>query len=207
MPNELLNTIANIFTAIGTVAVAILALWGDQIRDWLLGPRLKLSLVDPKGDLAVRTGGGRVYFYHLKVKNSGRTAASGVRVHMRAFSRRTPAGNFIAEPLVYPLQLVWTPKSLGETERTIVDESTCDFGFLGETDNCFWIAALVAPNNFNGVVERNACVRFKLVATGVNILSRFPTILQVSWDGVWTGNQEEMQRHLIIERVPDLLKP
>jgi hypothetical protein len=42
------EVIAEVFAAIGTVLVAVLAIWGDFFRYKLAGPQLKLSLTDPR---------------------------------------------------------------------------------------------------------------------------------------------------------------
>src|SRR6266852_6403058 len=126
-----IDSLASVFTAIGTVAVAILAIWGDQVKDYFLGPRLTLSLVSESGDLTKRVNGAKVYYYHLRVANGKRRLpARGVRVVVQGISKRAPSGAFVQQPLVYPLQLVWTPMEPGEVERTIVQNSTCDLGFL-----------------------------------------------------------------------------
>jgi hypothetical protein len=205
MPCGTVDTIASVFTAIGTVSVAILAIWGDQIKDRLFGPRIDLSLVSPKGNLTLRGSGIRVYFYHLRVKNRpGRNAAKAVRVLLRGVSRRVPSGEFVQEPLVYPIQMVWTPMELREAERTIIDESTCDLGYLGQNDDRFSPSVMLTPNNFRGQVERDSCLRFEFLASGQNILSSKAVVFEVSWDGHWTENQEEMQRHLVIRKVANL---
>jgi len=104
MPCHLVDTFAGVFTAVGTVAVAILAIWGDQVKDYFLGPRLALSLLSTSGDLTKRGSGAKVYYYHLKVINGkGRIPAQGVRVVVQRLSRRMPSGAFVQHPLVYPL--------------------------------------------------------------------------------------------------------
>jgi hypothetical protein len=201
-----IDTVASIFTAIGTVAVAILAIWGDSVRDFFLGPRLSLSLVNASGDLTQRANGSKVYYYHLRVRNrKKRIPAQGTRVVVRAISKRTPSGSFVQHPLVYPLQLIWTPMEPGEVERTIVQESTVDFGFvdaplLGTRE--FRLAAAVLPNNFRGHVGKGECARFEIVVTGQNVHSLIPTVFEVSWNRQWAENQEEMKRHLEIRVVP-----
>jgi hypothetical protein len=205
MSCDLTNTIAIVFTAIGTVAVAILAIWGDPIKDYFLGPRLALSLVDPKGDLTIRNDGKKAYYYHVKVSNQrGRNVAKAVRVVLQGISRRTASGEFVRHPLVYRLPMVWTPMELGEAERTVVDESTCDFGNLVQSGEAFRPCLRGTPNNFRGQVEKDSCVRFELVATGQNVFSPRPAVFEVAWDGQWTENQEEMQRHLVIRKVSSL---
>ena len=207
MSCHLIDTLASVFTAIGTVAVAILAIWGDRVKDFLLGPRLTLSLVNESGDLTQRANGVRVYYYHLRTNNGKkRLPAQGVRVIVQGLSRRTPSGAFVQHPLVYPLQLVWTPMEPGEVERTVVQESTCDFGFLDERGSvsAFQLAVPFVPNNFRGYVGKNECVRFEVVASGQNVFALKPSVFEVSWDGQWTENQEEMKRHLVIRKVSSL---
>jgi hypothetical protein len=202
---RIIDTVTSVFTAIGTVSVAVLAIWGDKIKDRAFGPRLSLSLGDPKGDLTLRSDGKKVYYYHIKVRNQRRrNAATGVRIQIKGMSRKTAGGEFVASPLMYRLPLRWTLMEPGDSERTIVDESTCDFGNLTELDSTFRPALMVTPNNFRGYVEKDACVRFELVAAGQNVLSPESAFFQVSWDGQWTQNQEEMQRHLIIKEVENL---
>jgi hypothetical protein len=206
MPCRLIDTLASVFTAFGTVAVAILAIWGDRIRNYLFGPLLELSLVNPLGDLTRHSStGSKIYYHHIRLSNpKGRIPARGVRVVVQGVSRRTPSGAFVQEPLVYPLQLVWTPMEQGEVERTVVDQSTCDFGFLGQSDDRFQLALWLRPNNFRGHVGKDECLRFEIVATGQNVFSLKPTVFEVSWDGQWTENQEEMKRHLVIRTVPSM---
>jgi hypothetical protein len=201
-----IDTIAAVFTAIGTVSVAVLAIWGDQIRDRLFGPRLELSLVDPKGDLTfIENANAKRYYYHLRVSNQkGRNAAIGTRVVIQGHSRRTPSGQFVRQPLVYPLQLQWTPAGWNEIERTVVHDSTCDFGHVGQFELKFHPTLLSWPNNFAGFVGKDECVRFEIAAVGHNVLSPVPSVFEVSWDGRWTENQEEMQRRLVIRKVPEL---
>jgi hypothetical protein len=168
---------------------------------------LTLSLVSESGDLTTRANGGRVYYYHLRVTNGKRRLpARGVRVVVQGISKRAPSGAFVQQPLVYPLQLVWTPMEPGEIERTIVQNSICDFGFLDETGNeqAFRPAVPLVPNNFRGNVKIDQCVRFEVVATGQNVFSLKPTVFEVSWDGRWTQNQEEMKQHLVIRTVSSL---
>lgn len=205
MPSDIINTVASVFVAIGTVAVAILAIWGDPIKDHFRGPRLCLRLVDPKGDLTVRGDGRKTYYYHVKVRNQrGRNVAKAVRVVLQGISRRTASGEFVNYPLAYRLPMAWAPFEQSDTERTIVDESTCDLGNLMQADEAFRPSLIRTPNNFRGLVEKDCCVRFELVASGQNVFFPMPAVFEVSWDGQWTENQEDMHRHLVIRQVPSL---
>jgi hypothetical protein len=88
----------------------------------------------------------------------------------------------------------------------VLDESRCDFGCVKEFEQVFRPVTVLVPNNFKGVVGKGECFRYEVVATGQNVLSPAPTVFEVSWDGQWTTNQEDMQRHLVIREVKDLLK-
>ena len=201
---KIIEAAASVLTAVGTLSVSVLAIWGDKIKDRVFGPRLSLSLVNPKGGLTTRNDGKRVYYYHVKVTNGPhRNAATGVRILLKGVSRRTAGGQFVGLPLVYRLPLVWTPMEPGDVERTVVDESTCDFGNLTQGD-VFRPSLTRTPNNFQGQVDAGSCVRFELVAAGTNVFSPRPTTFEVSWDGQFTVNQEDMQRHLVIREVKGL---
>lgn len=60
------------FTAFGTVAVAVLAIWGNWVRSMLAPAKLTLVEHTPEGDLTTFASGTRVIFCHLKVSNQRR---------------------------------------------------------------------------------------------------------------------------------------
>src|SRR5437868_15174480 len=105
-------------TAFGTVAVAILAIWGERVRSWLAPPRLEIEPHNNlRGDpnvLTTQTGQrvGRGMYYHLKVVNKKPwLPVKNCRVVLKGISRRGPDGIFHPSPLVVPSQLVWAPAS------------------------------------------------------------------------------------------------
>jgi hypothetical protein len=67
------NLIIQILVAIGTLGAVYAAIWGNQLRKLLFGPKLQLELGD-KMSLTKWTGGGtepiNVVFTHIKVRNS-----------------------------------------------------------------------------------------------------------------------------------------
>lgn len=182
-----------------------MAIFDEHIKNFLLGPRLKLSLLDPQGDLTARANGTPVQYFHIKVVNlRPRTAAKSVQVRLQRIWRNAPGGGFLPEPVVYPLPLAWTPMELQELRRDVFDESTCDFGSLDRGATEFCPSTLVTPNNFRGRVKANDCVRFEIRATGPNVYLSKPLYLQVAWDGKWAHKREEIQKHLSIEEKSSL---
>jgi hypothetical protein len=60
---EAANLTVQIFVALGTIAVAVLAIWGDWIRDKLAGPKLRLALLDAEGTVTHRRDGKKGHHY------------------------------------------------------------------------------------------------------------------------------------------------
>ena len=145
-----------------------------------------------------------MYYYHLRVVNRGRNPAVSVMVYLQRIAKKIPSGNFIPLPLVFRIPMTWSPYDQRNVERTVVDEDTCDFGSLIEGGEFFRPSIHIWPNNFEGNVAKDMCIRFELVATGHNVFSRRPKVFQVSWNGKWSENQEEMKRNLTIEKVSSL---
>jgi len=202
---KVIEVIAAVFTAIGTVSVGVLAIWGDFFRYKLAGPQLELSLINPRGDLTSRGNKKLAYFFHLKIRNRRIwSPAKDVRVLLERIARRRPDGSFFTEPLVYPLPFVWTPMELGDFQRTIADAETCDLGFLDQDTDRFRLATLIIPNNFRGYVLANDAIRVRIVASGQNVTSSKPLFLEIAWDGIWTADRDDMKKHFVIKEIASL---
>jgi hypothetical protein len=61
------NLIMQIFSAIGSMLVVIIAIWGDWIRTKLVPPKLRIIASNTKGELTTFSPTGvRVIYYHFK---------------------------------------------------------------------------------------------------------------------------------------------
>lgn len=197
------DTLAAVFTAVGTVAVAIVAVWGDWIRSTLAGPKLTLRLRDAIGDLTNTTDGGRRLYHHLIVENRRHwSPASAVRLEVTGVARRRPDGSFFPEPLLLPLQLMWAFQAFHELLPTIAERATCDLGWVEEGSGRFRLSTFFTPNNFNGSVSAGESVRVTLRASAHNGQST-PLVVEISWDGQWSANLTDMQRHLVVKEVSE----
>ena len=191
------------FTAVGTVAVAVMAIWGDWVRARIAGPRLRLSLRQ-EGFPTPRTDGVKSWnalYYHVEVSNArGWSPANAVRVLVVGLARRVPDGTFIAEPLITRFQLTWAFPEFHELFPTITDGTeTCDLGYLdGPAAQQFRLSTYIRPATFPGYVDRNDAVRVTLVASAHNGQSN-QLIVEVSWDGIW--QEGEMRKHLVVKDV------
>ncbi len=102
MEESTLYLITQVFIAIGTTVVCILAVWGDKIRSYIAGPRLRFELHNPRGDLALRRDGRRTIYYHVKIKNERHWAAAR-RVHIlcNSISKKSTRWFFCAGAIDY----------------------------------------------------------------------------------------------------------
>ena len=70
---DLVQSISSAAEAVGTIAVAILAVWGEPIRRRVVGTRLRLGLLDPHGEaINVTPAAATVLparYYHVVVEN------------------------------------------------------------------------------------------------------------------------------------------
>ncbi len=203
MNPDVINAIAQIFTAIGTISVAILAIWGDKIRAAIAGPKLELKLRDIRGDLTFRANQKRTIYYHLQLTNKRKwSPAKYVRVLVTGIAKKRPDGTYFPEPLPIPVQLTWAIPQFHELLPTIATNDVCDLGFLDEDAQRFNLSLYVVPNNFRGYVESGQSMRVSIVTSAHNYQSKSPFVLEVAWDGTWSSDMDEMQRHLVIKEVP-----
>jgi hypothetical protein len=195
--------ITEVFTAVGTVAVSILAIWGPAVKAMLAGPRLEVSLRKPNGDLTFSGDATKAIYYHLSVRNLRTwSPAEAVRILVVGISKRRLDGSFFPEPVIAPLQLTWAFPGFHELFPTIAaTPETCDLGFLEENSGRFRLSTYIVPNNFRGYLERGEALRVQIIASGHNVRSARPLMVEVSWDGSWSTDLDEMQRHLVIKEV------
>jgi hypothetical protein len=198
-----IEAIATVFAAIGSIAVAIGAIWGDYFRFKWAGPKLALTLDNPRGHFFPRDGTATLFF-HLKIKNRRLwSPARDVRVLVERAARPKADGTFVLEPLVYPLPLAWTPSELGDFLRTVFDTETCDLGFINKNTIGFMLSMIVTPSNFQPYVAPNEALRLQVVASGQNAVSK-PLFLEIRWDGRWDADKDEMEKHLVVKSIDRL---
>jgi hypothetical protein len=201
--SEIINTVINGFVALGTIAVAILAIWGDSIRARFSGPKLLLvSHNNLRGSVVPITNGPRGIFYHLKVVNTRSTiSATNCRVLLKKIWRKGLNGDFIEATLPVPLTFVWAPAELMPPYINLLKENVLDFGVLVENGEYFFPKLLSYTNDFQGFVRTNQVVRFGLEIVSDNFVSPSPQVFEVAWNGRWSDNLDVMAQNLQIQEV------
>jgi hypothetical protein len=202
---DIVNVIINGFIAIGTIFVAILAIWGDSIRAKFNGP--KLSLVphnNLRGSVVSLSNGQPSIFYHLKVVNKRSTVnATNCRVLLKRIWRKVPNGEFQEVSLTVPLTFVWAPAESTPPYINLRKEQVLDFGCVIEGQDRFRPVLLSYTNNFQGFVRVGEIVRFGLEIVSDNFVSPHLQVFQIAWNGQWSDNLDVMAQNLQIQEVSD----
>jgi len=137
-------------SAVGTLVmalVAIVAIFQDKIRAWLMRPRLRVSisvappdcqktkmrysLPSPDVNAPARERMADVYYFRLRVSNSGNQKAESVEVFVAQLSRQQADGSFRVVDSFLPMNLVWA--HLGGMLFPAIAPGTykhCDLGYI-----------------------------------------------------------------------------
>jgi hypothetical protein len=217
-----------IFQALATIASIAGLIWA--IKWAIRSPKLRLSLLDSRGD-PTRFGDSRdappAFFYHLRIRNIRKLIATNVRVKVIRLLKHSELErvNVAFESEGYqqnPLYLIWAAQPSPKPYLIDVlglDEEACNLGYVTEQECVFKIDALDParsgqnfkwPPNFQGFLtgkeirdnKTKETMRVELVALAENARSRSNTLcLNITWDGQWHSEAEEMQKHLVVSTV------
>ena len=196
--------------AVGTIAVAILAIWGDWFRNKCASPKLIIEPYNLRGNITnikkvhdIETANSiRAIYYHLKVINLRKwAAAKNCQVVLKGIHRKGPDGDFHPYPLVVPIQYVWSPAEWASIHQNISQDAILDFGYVTEGGNLFIPSLYVMPNNFMGLIGPKMSVRYTLQIVADNYTANNKYTYEVSWDGNFSDNPDIMARSLIIKEI------
>jgi len=191
--------------SLGTIIVAILAIWGEQIRSIIgLGPKLVVKLHDPIGEVVPMMVNNRpvdyARWYHLRVRNKHKwTKAANVRITIIALSKPAADGSYTAQTLSGPLQLMWRFSEFHPLFSNVGPDDYCDLGNVSMNGD-FKLTPIVFPGNFEGTLKANQKMKVVVQAVADNAESE-PLTVEISWDGVWEDGDFEMSRHLVVKEI------
>lgn len=182
------------------IAIVILAIWGPSIRRRIAQPRLRVALRVGCGDMSKRSG---TLTHHLVVENRRKlTPAQRVRVLVVGLEKKKQAGDFYMVPVFVPLQLEWAHSKFFETFPTVgASSATCDLGHLSKDDSRFVLSTYARPESFRGSIGPNQTLRVRVKPEAENFEANETFVFEISWDGVWIENAEEMKNHLQVKQI------
>jgi len=199
---ETVNTIINLLIAVGTLSVAILAIWGDWVSSRLAGPRLSLVPHNFRGTFMRGKNDAGVIIYHLRVTNSRDwVSATNCRVILKTMWRRDQNGIFKEAHLACPLVFVWSPSEITPAYLTLRRDHVLDFGSIEKGNNHFRPQLYLYTGNFEGYVHRNEAVRYGLEIESDNFISPRLHVFEVAWNGEWSEDLDRMSKNLEIREV------
>ncbi len=185
---------------VGTLTLAVVALWGHIIKDRWLGPKLNIALKNSKGQKSEFNDGVISRYFHLRVFNERRAApAHNVRVVIKDIFSPKADGTMYILPLSGPIQLSWQYQGSNPQFQTIGAESTCDLGYLRQNEP-FKLSALYQHVSFDGTVKAGERIIVDLVALSDEAESNVLKI-EISWDGLWSDDSDEMINHLVVKQM------
>jgi hypothetical protein len=200
-------------TAIGTLLVAIAAIYGDRIRGFLFSPDLRVSLYDPRGEFSpqrfktVENGVPvesirKTRWYHVQISNDKRFAvAHEVQVLIATLEKSGPNGLPMPTYAAGQLPLRWQHQEVyPAATRTIGRPERADPLYVTETKELA-LTPLFFPSSLQVTYRGRTTLWITIFAGSIETDSK-PLRLQVAWDGEWDPGEAEMAQHLIITEEP-----
>lgn len=199
---ERITAITQIATAILLFVTVVLAVAGDWVRSLVNRPKLKLSLLNPRGHLYKDNQRN----YHLLLENSNKSSvAMGMRIML----------TMIQEPI---------NDSFDQTKDTKVDSFTqfrWQFQKLMKSPSIDcgrlpFVADMIYAKQNPPHLDFGYFKTTDRIRNLMNTLSKFrmhiqalgdhhesdPLVVEVDWNGQWDENEETMARYLKIKEVP-----
>ncbi len=196
--------------AIGTFVLAFVAVFQEWLRKLIVRPRLGLDAVVSRPDCqkTITSIGADVYYFRLRIENTGNDAARDVQVYLAVVERQKADKGYRAVARFSPMNLLWSiirqptlpillpgmpPRYCDFAHVTIPRLKMSSVEDLPEVDEHTPVLALdleVCPNNKGHLLEPGV-YRFHLKLAASNHPVRDYT-LEVDFKGIWFDNEDKM---------------
>ena len=196
----------NLAVALGTWALAAVALWGDWFKS--LFPFLRPELIiEPIGlsDIIEQNSGKKARYFHLRVRNTrpGRLPpAHEARVLITRVEKEDAAG----QPTIVfgeTVPVTWVRGEIYPLLRTIGPDAEANLLWVRE-DGWFQFEPIVWPNHFPKPVQQGTAKFWVTVQVQSIEAHSKPLRLKVAWDGRWHEGASEIKKHLVVTADPPL---
>jgi hypothetical protein len=197
-----LEKLAVILTALGSVAVFAVAIWGDWIKAQLFP--ISLSIASGRlTDNPVQLNTGRhAWFYHLPVRNERRfPSASQVQLLMLSLEQINPITGVPSLLFSEPLPMWWQRGEVLPVMRTVGPEAIAVIFYVTDPPSQFTFTPLVKVSHFPPSFTRAVTLRLTVQARAIEGDSA-AVRLRIEWDGGWSPNSSQMTNHLAIKQDP-----
>lgn len=192
---DCLQTTLNIITTLATICAVCVAIFGDVIKQFFVGPRLRVKIPVPMGQVVLLKNEDKRAYYHLEVINPKKLQAKNVIVLLNRIEEEWQGGKRVLWNGEVPLRWIYT-EAYQKLWWDILDSHKCDLITIGEDG--LSIMTLFKPTDFKGT-WRDACSLFLTVVAKSDETVSKPMVVHIIWDGRFQDNIEEMRDHLKIE--------
>jgi hypothetical protein len=187
-----------------SIAVVIIAVWGESIRAHFFKPALNLRIAKDCGEKELISLPGAAFvearYFRLIVTNAAAyPAAQDVEVLLTELDIRGPDGQPHSQFRGY-LPLSWQHQELYSKTRTIGRSTAAAVDLLLLYPNNLKLTPMISPFNLTATMAGVQHFWVTVVARGLNGESK-PLRLQVDWDGKWEAGDTEIASHFKIQVV------
>jgi hypothetical protein len=200
------------FAALGTFVLAFVAVFQEWLRRLVICPVLKLEARVSRPDChkTTWTAGYKVYYFRLRVENTGNDAAHDVQVYLASVERLRLDKTYEPAPRFDPMNLLWalTRKPTLPTLLPKMPPRYCDLAHItdplgklslkedlpgvGENDPVLALD-LEASTNRKGHLLEAGVYRFGIKLAAANHPAHDYT-LEVDFRGLWIDDEDKMLR-------------
>lgn len=173
---------AQVASPIVALALGVVGVWNEKIKNRLFGPSLELEVHEPEGHLTHTMDGEVRRYYLVKVKNaSRRDTAHSVRLRLVELWSIDKSGNKENRSPSMPLQLLSSVN--GPDSKIDITTYDCyNIGFIGKyTEGCFIIQDAWDMLFLGTQIESRETVKFGLEIQADNLPPSEPKYLMLAW--------------------------
>ena len=192
--------------ALVQTAVAVLAIWGNQIKALLVGPKLILELDSPRGQQTYYSEDKTpVRYFHLKVHNKrGGAPAINTQVILLSITSPNRYDNLEFLPVNGRLPFPWKFGG-GRPYSIIGPDDYCDLGRLPQNGDFELLVERYNVVKDFLLIGRNQETTIEVMAIAANGQSD-PVKFRIFWDGEWPENNDDVMKHITIAPLSKRIK-
>jgi hypothetical protein len=196
---EVCSLIINTLVALGLFIVVLVALFSTSIRKMFTPAKLNVQVLDKNGEITTLDNGHRVVYYHLKFVNERSVIVQNCRIFLKKMQKRQADDQYLDIPFSVIPRYIWSPSETSPEAVDIVTEKVIDFGYIIDSAKEFKPTVTPILNSFKGSLRQNESFRYYIEIIAENYRPRKLIGIEVTWDGNFPEDLNEMHKHLIIK--------
>jgi hypothetical protein len=181
--------------------VVFVALFSHWIRRKIFPAKLRIEVLDKNGELTILDNGHRVIYYHLRVINVRSVIVTNCRIFLKRIQKLEAGGQFTDVPFSVPPRYNWSPAESSPEGVDIVAEHVADFGYIIDSSKEFKPTVTPILNSFRGNLQQLETFRYFVEIIAENYRPKKLIGIEVTWDGNWPEDLNDMYKHLVIKKI------